>query len=371
MAFRTGTPIDPRLAAIDFQPLVKASAIQEQANVELANAVSQASLDYLDRQKKKQEDAVNVKAIEDLLGVNEGEAKAILKNPAVQALYREKEKADAEVKVAKLKAIGGASGTMTLTESELNKMYPRSEFDYTIIGTGKSPTGEATFTVKNISPFQPPEGQFDAGLYDKVLGPLLSDTKEATTRIERADRGLKLLEEGVKTGFGEQFKMQAKNLGRTIFGFDVDISDQELFRSTVEPTLLDFISRTKGAVSDREFATFGDWSAGISKTPQGNIKILKFFKKLAEREVAVARFANKLLAENPSLTATNAGMFRARNLISQEVERLAREDSIYDLDDPAPAEPQPEPKTVEEAEAQAKARGEDIFFFEGEPYRVD
>ena len=342
MAFRTGTPIDPRLAAIDFQPLVKASAIQEQANVELANAVSQASLDYLDRQKKKQEDAVNVKAIEEILGVSEGEAKAILKNPAVQALYKEKLKAEADVEAAKLKAIGGASGTMTLTESELNKMYPRTEFDYTIIGTGQSPTGEATFTVKNISPFQPPEGQFDASLYDKVLGPAIPDTREATTRIQRADSGIKLLEKGVKTGFGEQLKMQAKNLGQTIFGLDVDISDQELFRSTVEPTLLDFISRTKGAVSDREFATFGDWSAGISKTPQGNIKILKFFKKLAEREVAVARFANELLAENPSLMATNAGMFRAKNLISQEVERLAREDSIYDLDDSAPAEPKPQ-----------------------------
>ena len=342
MAFRTGTPIDPRLAAIDFQPLVKASAIQEQANVELANAVSQASLDYLDRQKKKQEDAVNVKAIEEILGVSEGEAKAILKNPAVQALYKEKLKAEADVEAAKLKAIGGASGTMTLTESELNKMYPRTEFDYTIIGTGQSPTGEATFTVKNISPFQPPEGQFDASLYDRVLGSVIPDTREATTRIQRADSGIKLLEKGVKTGFGEQLKMQAKNLGQTIFGLDVDISDQELFRSTVEPTLLDFISRTKGAVSDREFATFGDWSAGISKTPQGNIKILKFFKKLAEREVAVARFANELLAENPSLMATNAGMFRAKNLISQEVERLAREDSIYDLDDSAPAEPKPQ-----------------------------
>lgn len=158
MAFRTGTPIDPRLAAIDFQPLVKASAIQEQANVELANAVSQASIDYLDRQKKKQEDAVNVKAIEEILDVSEGEAKAILKNPAVQALYGEKVKADAAAQ--KL-----SQGSFLATLTELESQFPKAEYDYKLAPAGKTESGEQIFQVANLSPRGvPPQTTIQTGL---------------------------------------------------------------------------------------------------------------------------------------------------------------------------------------------------------------
>ena len=62
---------------------------------------------------------------------------------------------------------------------------------------------------------------------------------------------------------------------------------------------LNFIAQTKGAISDKEMDVFASWSAGLSKTPEGNRKILNAMKKAANNVIGVNELLSKMPKASP------------------------------------------------------------------------
>jgi hypothetical protein len=169
----------------------------------------------------------------------------------------------------------------------------------------------------------------------------------------KAQVGLELLEQGVETGFGQEFLMQAKK-GLTAAGFgDFDISNQELFKQQIEPMMMDFIQNTKGAISEREMDLFRSWTAGLGKSVEGNRKILKAMEKASEN----SKVTNQMVRRYYQEKGAGADPF----VIQQQVEDYLNANSIIDYADsavqPSPATPTGEPDPESEADKILKARG--------------
>ena len=338
MAFQVGTRVDPRLGALDFSGFTNAANIQAQGIMNLGNAVSGAIKQYNVNKQKKEDEKIGIQAIQSILDIDDpNEAKAIYRDPAVQRAFMFQQEQDQRIKLAEVSA--SPKGT-TMTESMLNEMYPSEQFDYTITPQGKNEKGENILAVKNISPRAPiqeePPGEITASVFEKTISPLIGDTREIQTRLDQTNLGIKLLKEGMKTGFGESVIMKFKNAANRLgIGEDFDISKQELFQNVVGPRLLDYVSQTKGAVSNREFATFEGWSASIDKTAEGNLKILEVTRRIAQRELDVARYTKKLLSEDPVYTQSIQGTFKLQEKVEEYIEKLASDPktNIYGVAD--------------------------------------
>ena len=92
---------------------------------------------------------------------------------------------------------------------------------------------------------------------------------------------------------------------------------------------------TKGSISNREFATFEGWSASIDKTAEGNLKILEVTRRIAQRELDVARYTKKLLSEDPVYTQSIQGTFKLQEKVEEYIEKLASDPktNIYGVTD--------------------------------------
>ena len=78
------------------------------------------------------------------------------------------------------------------------------------------------------------------------------------------------------------------SVGITDFDSLNKISDAEAMKSQGMGFVLDLISKTKGAISEKEMDAFAAASAGIKNTPAGNKMILAFTQKIADRRAFVA-----------------------------------------------------------------------------------
>lgn len=114
---------------------------------------------------------------------------------------------------------------------------------------------------------------------------------EATVGIDEADTMLTNIEQmrglaqRTDTGPLTDFITDLKNMANT-FGMSFDpgeIADAEAMRSVGMKFILDIISKTKGAISEREMEAFKQASPGLGITPLGNKQILDFAEAAAER----------------------------------------------------------------------------------------
>jgi hypothetical protein len=139
---------------------------------------------------------------------------------------------------------------------------------------------------------------YEKDVYSSQIAPIVKGLPGAREAVNMANLGLKLLNEGVPTGTGQDAALMAKKMANA-FGADFDVSNQELFKSKIEPMLMDFIANTKGAISDKEMDVFASWSAGLSKTPEGNRKILNAMKKAANNVIEVNELLSKMPKASP------------------------------------------------------------------------
>ena len=104
--------------------------------------------------------------------------------------------------------------------------------------------------------------------------PDLEATKEQRALIRSIKDGL-IGKHGSITNvaLGEQLKMIGENLG------------------------LGYLSKTKGAISDREMALFMNIGFNLSKSPDGNLRILNILKRSHEKQLAEREVTIQLLKE--------------------------------------------------------------------------
>jgi hypothetical protein len=158
---------------------------------------------------------------------------------------------------------------------------------------------QAEVESKQLSP------QLEKGIFETSIQPKIGDANLARTRSLKAEEGINLLDQGLDTGFGENVKLELKKFGNAFLGTDFDVSDQEVFKSQVEPLMLQYLEETKGAISDREMATFASWSAGLDKDAKSNKRILKSVKNMADRQIKVNNFYADLLMKTNDVRRIN------------------------------------------------------------------
>ena len=107
----------------------------------------------------------------------------------------------------------------------------------------------------------------------------------------------------VDSGFGAETRLQAKKAMRTL-GFEVDdaeIASAEALRAKSMDFVMQQVSKTKGAVSNKEMDLFAAAAPSLMNTPAGNKLMLSTARRSAERERHLSEFAMKLVRENPGL----------------------------------------------------------------------
>ncbi len=112
-------------------------------------------------------------------------------------------------------------------------------------------------------------------------------SSDATVRIAQNTRAIDLLSRGdVKTGPGTPI-LQAMNRVFVSFGGSPDdikkVADYGLAVNLLSNQLLDYFSKTKGAISDYETKRFSDFAANERKTPAENLAILRMMVEIDTR----------------------------------------------------------------------------------------
>ena len=97
------------------------------------------------------------------------------------------------------------------------------------------------------------------------------------------DQSLELLDQGVYTGFAGDFVADITALGVSL-GIAVPdaAAGSEQFRVNSMKNIMEWISGTKGAISEKEMALFAKASPSLSRTVEGNRLILSTAKRVAE-----------------------------------------------------------------------------------------
>ena len=116
-----------------------------------------------------------------------------------------------------------------------------------------------------------------------------------------------LLDEGVRTGFGQDTMLQ---LGRVGQFFDPEfkikgLAGQEAFQSFATGVILPQVKQLGVNPTDADLKFISTGSPGLSKTPEGNKLLLSALQLKLNREQDLARFTNQFLASNQELVTKN------------------------------------------------------------------
>jgi hypothetical protein len=116
-----------------------------------------------------------------------------------------------------------------------------------------------------------------------------------------------LLDEGVKTGFGQDTILQLNRAGQL---FDPDfkikgVAGQEAFQSFATGVILPQVKQLGVNPTDADLKFISTGSPGLSKTPEGNKLLLSALSLKLNREKDLARFTNQFLASNQELVTKN------------------------------------------------------------------
>ena len=342
MAIRGSSPVNVNLGMLDTRPAIQANAMVQQANVNLANSVNQAVNNFVQAKEKKENEQISINAIQSLLGISDPNlAKAIVKDPAVGKAFQLQQERQQEMNLAMLEAMQGPDPTSAMRNFDflISQNVPQDEAIERSFGAGG--------TTVNL-PGDPIDDPLADAMRESNILPVITMTKSINETAKKARAGLELLDQGTETGFGETFKLEAKKFLNLLGVGEFDVSNQELFRNQVEPLMMDFVEKTKGAISNAEMNLFRSWSAGLPSTVEGNKKILKAIlraQKNHQGSLKIIQDARREGITDPFV-------------INQRIQDyLSTKSVLYD--------------NVDEAEEAAKNRGATVFTFEGENYKVD
>jgi len=86
-----------RLSKLDVRPAVEAAQMVAAAKANLNSSVNQSILDFAQKQQKKKQDKIGIKAIQNMYGLDDATAKAVYSDEIVRDAFVQKQKADADL----------------------------------------------------------------------------------------------------------------------------------------------------------------------------------------------------------------------------------------------------------------------------------
>ena len=160
--------------------------------------------------------------------------------------------------------------------------------------------------VTNISV----QNQMQKGFGENLTETITSNIKSgrlASPILGAVDSMQILLDEGVKTGFGQETMLQVGKVGQ-VFNPDFNIkglAGQEALQSIATNLVLPQVKQLGVNPTDTDLKFINTGSPSLSKTVAGNKLMLSALRLKAERDQDLARFTNTWLSQNSRLTTTN------------------------------------------------------------------
>ena len=160
--------------------------------------------------------------------------------------------------------------------------------------------------VTNISVQNQMQKGFGENLTDAITSNIKSGTL-ARPILNAVDSMQILLDEGVRTGFGQETMMQFGKVGQ-VFNPDFNIkglAGQEALQSIATNLVLPQVKQLGVNPTDTDLKFINTGSPSLSKTVAGNKLMLSALRLKGERDQDLARFSNDWLSQNNRLTTTN------------------------------------------------------------------
>ena len=165
-------------------------------------------------------------------------------------------------------------------------------------------TRERPVTNINVS------NQMQKGFGENLTDTITSNIKAGSLArpiLSAVDSMQILLDEGVKTGFGQETMLQFGKVGQ-VFNPDFNIkglAGQEALQSISTNLVLPQVKQLGVNPTDTDLKFINTGSPSLSKTVAGNKLMLAALKLKLERDQDLARFTNTWLSQNTKLTTTN------------------------------------------------------------------
>jgi hypothetical protein len=152
--------------------------------------------------------------------------------------------------------------------------------------------------------------QMQKGFGENLTETITSNIKSgrlATPILNAVDSMQILLDEGVKTGFGQETMLQVGRVGQ-VFNPDFNIkglAGQEALQAIATNLVLPQVKQLGVNPTDTDLKFINTGSPSLSKTVAGNKLMLSALRLKGERDQDLSRFTNAWLSQNSRLTTSN------------------------------------------------------------------
>ena len=157
----------------------------------------------------------------------------------------------------------------------------------------------------------------------------LTSARNAGTALTNIQTMQFLLDQGVKTGFGQETMLQLGQAGQ-LFNKDLNIrglAGQEAFQAYSNQVILPEVKKLGVNPTDSDLKFIVQGSPSLSKTPAGNALLLDALSLKLQRERDLGRYSNQWLADNEALMLSNP--IRAQSKFNTDVMSYQQTSPLY------------------------------------------
>jgi len=157
----------------------------------------------------------------------------------------------------------------------------------------------------------------------------LAGARSAGTALTNIQSMQFLLDQGVKTGFGQQTMLQLGQAGQ-LFNKDLNIrglAGQEAFQAYSNQVILPEVKKLGAAPTDSDLKFIVQGSPSLSKTPAGNALLLDALSLKLQRDRDLGRYSNQWQGDNEALILSNP--LRAQSKFNTDVINYQQTSPLY------------------------------------------
>jgi len=169
---------------------------------------------------------------------------------------------------------------------------------------------------------------FGENLTDTITGSLAA-ARSAGSTLSNVRNMRTLLDEGVRTGFGQE-QMLALGKAGQLFNPDFNIkglAGQEAFKSFSNSVVLPEVKKLGANPTDSDLKFIVAGAPGLSTTPDGNRLMLDALDLKLQREIDYGRFSTRWITENSNLIKTDPVTARAK--LETDFETYTQSSPLY------------------------------------------
>jgi hypothetical protein len=127
---------------------------------------------------------------------------------------------------------------------------------------------------------------------------LNTDVSNAANQMESISIMSQLLDGGVETGWGKEWALEAQGAAKALFGYDVDLTKEQVFNAVGQTLALNQLTKLSGAASDKDIDFVKSGAPSINKSTGANRLLLDFARFYNHKIMRRSAFASEWATEH-------------------------------------------------------------------------